>query len=107
MAINTKALGRRIRERRLALDLTQALLGERAELDTTYVSQVERGAKLPSLVALDRVATVLKTSPSELLAKDKAAKDDPLLREVRDILAGWDTKKRKAVLKALRALAGW
>lgn len=104
MPINKKAVGKRIREVRLGLDLTQAKLGERAELDPMYVSQVERGEKQLSLDALDRIATALKSNPGELLGVG-AAKDDPLLWEVRDILAGWDSKKRKAVLNALRALA--
>ena len=105
MTIDRKSLGKRIQAQRKALNLTQAALAERAKLDTAYFSQVERGIKLPSLEALDRIAKALKVAPGALLGGVKAVKDDSLTREVRDILAKWSPKQRKAILKALRALS--
>lgn len=87
------------------MDLTQAGLAERVALDTTYLSQVERGVKLPSLETLLNLAVALQVTPDVLLDLKKPAKDATLLKELRDILAGWDGKQRRAVLKALRALA--
>lgn len=52
-------LGRRIRNRRRRLGLTQEELGERAGLHYSYVGQVERGDKTPSLRALNKLATAL------------------------------------------------
>jgi len=51
------------------------------------------------------LSLALHVTPDVLLDLKKPAKDDTLLEELRDILAGWDEKKRRAVLKALRALA--
>jgi transcriptional regulator with XRE-family HTH domain len=107
MAVDSKAIGQRIRQRREALNLTQAELAERARIDPTYLSQLERGAKRMSLDVLDRLASLLKARPGALLDGDAPAKDDPLLQEVRDILAGLDATKRKAILKGLRVIAGW
>ena len=105
MAIDKKTLGKRVQRQRKQLDLTQAELAERVVLDTTYLSQVERGVKLPSLETLLNLAVALQVTPDVLLDLKIPAKDDTLLKELRDILAGWDGKQRQAVLKALRALA--
>ena len=103
--MDRKAIGARVQTQRKALDLTQAAVAERAGLDTTYWSQVERGVRMTSVESLFRIASVLKVSPGFLLDGGEPAKDDPLMREVRDVLASWDGKQRRAILKALRALA--
>jgi transcriptional regulator with XRE-family HTH domain len=105
MRIDRKNIGARIQKARKALDLTQATVAERAGLDTVYLSQIERGMKLMSVEALFRIAGVLKISPGSVLDGGEMAKDDPLLREVRAVLAKWNMKQQKAILKALRALA--
>ena len=103
--MDKKIIGARIQRQRKALDLTQAQASERAGLDTTYLSQVERGVRITSVESLFKIAEALKVSPGFLLDGEGPAKDDPLLREVRDVLAGWGGKQRRAILKALRALA--
>ena len=105
MTIDQKSLGKCIQRCRQRLDLTQAEAAERAGLDTTYFSQIERGVKMPSLKTLVVISEVLQVTPDVLLGLKKPAKDDALLRELRDILAGWEGKQRRAVLKALRSLA--
>lgn len=62
------AFGRRIRERRVKLGLSQEQVAERAELHWTFVSGVERGVRNPSLNTIGRLARALDTTPSELLA---------------------------------------
>ena len=105
MAIDRENLGKSIQRHRKQLDLTQAELAERVDLDTTYMSQVERGVNLPSLNTLVNISEALQVTPDVLLGLKKPAKDDALLRELRDILAGWGGKQRRVVLKALRAFA--
>lgn len=105
MRVNRKTIGARIQKQRKTLDLTQAEAAERAGLDTTYWSQIERGVRIMSVESLFRMAEVLYVRPGYLLDGGEEAKDDPLLREVRAVLAEWDGKKRRAVLRALRALA--
>jgi len=61
-----RALGLNLRKLREAKALTQERLGERAELDPTYISGIERGVRNPSVLSLIRVAKALKVSVSEL-----------------------------------------
>lgn len=63
--------GRRIRELRDRAELSQELLAERADLHWTYVSEVERGRRGPSLDVVGRLALGLRVSPAELFASLK------------------------------------
>jgi transcriptional regulator with XRE-family HTH domain len=60
------AFGRNVRKRREARDLTQESLAEKAELDRTYISDVERGARNVSILSIARIAKALGMSISEL-----------------------------------------
>jgi transcriptional regulator with XRE-family HTH domain len=64
-----------LRERRLAAGLSQERLADSSELHRTYVSQLERGLKAPSLAAIEAVAGALRVAPHILVreAESKAA----------------------------------
>ena len=51
-----KALAARIKQRRAELDLTQEGLALDADIDRTFVSQIERGVGNPSLRTLCKLA---------------------------------------------------
>lgn len=66
---NEKYLGRlglNIRRLREENELTQEALAERCELDSTYISGVERGVRNPSVLSLVRLAKGFKTTVSAL-----------------------------------------
>ena len=48
MQLDYKAIGKRIAARRRALGLTQAVVSERADISTTYMSSIERAVSIPS-----------------------------------------------------------
>lgn len=58
--------GLNVRRRREGLGLTQERAGEKAELDPTYISGIERGIRNPSLLSIVRIAKALGVSVSEL-----------------------------------------
>lgn len=62
-----KLIGRRIKEARHKLGLTQEELGERAMLHYSYIGQVERGNKIPSLKTLKKIARALNIDVGILL----------------------------------------
>jgi transcriptional regulator with XRE-family HTH domain len=62
-------LGDRVRERRLALNLTQAALAETCGLHRTFVGSVERGERNLALISLRKIAKALRVTPAELLAE--------------------------------------
>lgn len=67
-------IGRRIKEARHKLGLTQEELGERARLHYSYIGQVERGNKVPSLKTLKKIAQALNIR-IEILLEDSQEKE--------------------------------
>ena len=65
-----KRLGGNLSERRKQLGWTQEMLAERVGVDAETISRIERGAHLPSLPTLDRLAVALCCSAGELLSKE-------------------------------------
>ena len=65
-----------VRQRRKALGLTQAQMGD---LPRNTVTAVERAQMVPSLVVVERFAAALSTTPEELLeavSKQRIAADE-------------------------------
>jgi len=55
-------LGKKIRKRRRAMDMTLQQVSERVGLSIGFLSQIERGASTPSLASLCNIAEALGTS---------------------------------------------
>ena len=62
-------LGMNVRRRREEKELTQEALAERADLDPTYISGIERGMRNPSVLSVVRIAKALGTTSSKLMDK--------------------------------------
>jgi transcriptional regulator with XRE-family HTH domain len=60
------ALGLNVRKRREARELTQEKLAERASLDPTYISDIERGLRNPGIKNVAKLAKALGFSTAEL-----------------------------------------
>ncbi|MBL0968416.1 MAG: helix-turn-helix transcriptional regulator [Brevundimonas sp.] len=60
-------LGRNVRKARLERGLSQEQLAFEAEMKRSYVSDLERGTRNPSVKAIARLAIALRVSPSSLL----------------------------------------
>jgi len=61
------ALGQNLRRRREARELTQEKLAERASLDPTYISGIERGLRNPGIKNVAKLAKALGFTTAELL----------------------------------------
>lgn len=62
-----KALGDKIRERRLKKELTQEELAHRADLDYSYINQIENGKRNPSMEAVEKIAKALGVKAKDLI----------------------------------------
>ncbi|OWK38387.1 helix-turn-helix domain-containing protein [Fimbriiglobus ruber] len=60
-------VGDRIRERRAALNLTQAQLADRCGLHRTFIGSVERGERNVAILSLRKIAQALRATPADLL----------------------------------------
>jgi transcriptional regulator with XRE-family HTH domain len=68
-ATDLKALlGHAIKAHRTSLGISQEELAQRAGLHRTYVSDLERGARNPSIGSIEKIARALQVSAAELLS---------------------------------------
>ena len=63
------AFGKILRDCRSKAGVSQEELADRADIDRTYVSLLERGLRLPTLDTLFRLAAGLNVAPATLVAK--------------------------------------
>ncbi len=63
-------LGERLRAERIGRGLSLESLAARARVSRSMVSAIERGAKAPTVIVLDRIATALDTSLSRLMESE-------------------------------------
>ena len=64
-------LAKKVKYRRVELDMSQQELAHQAQIDRTYVSQLERGLANPSLSVLIALAISLKMPLKSLIEKDR------------------------------------
>ena len=69
-----RVLGRNVRELRLARGLTQEDLEGLTGLKRSYISDMERGERNPTVKAIQRLAEALEVEPAELLRLLKSKK---------------------------------
>ncbi|MHB8520233.1 MAG: helix-turn-helix domain-containing protein [Limisphaerales bacterium] len=60
------AFGSNLRSERERRKLTQEKLAEKADLDPSYISGIERGVRNPSILSAVRIANALGTTVSDL-----------------------------------------
>ena len=63
----TKRLGRNLRRLREAKGLSQEQFAEEAGIHRTYVSDLERGSRNPTIRVVERVASALGVTASDIL----------------------------------------
>lgn len=62
-----RLFGANVRHQRKLKGMTQEQLAAAAEMERSYVSDLERGTRNPSVAALGRIADALKVEPHILL----------------------------------------
>ena len=64
-----KAFGLEVRRLRAELRLSQEELADRATLHRNYIGMIERGERVPTLLAIEGIARGLKLKVSQLIAR--------------------------------------
>ncbi|MGN1113389.1 MAG: helix-turn-helix domain-containing protein [Acutalibacteraceae bacterium] len=67
MEIDYVSIGKRIREIRKSKKMTQAVLAEKAEIEPSNMSHIERAATKTSLATLIKIANALEVTLDELV----------------------------------------
>lgn len=80
MSINVY-FGRVVKQLRDTRRLSQEALAERADLNRTYLGEVERGVAVPSLATIAKIATAFDLSSSDLLARSELLLQEDEVRQ--------------------------
>ena len=98
-------LGGRLREERQSMRMTQERLAELAGCNDSYIGQVERGTKNPSLEMLVNIAKALGVTLDYLLNDNMSfAVDSGLTSELVGLLKGRSSEDVRLVLQMTRML---
>ena len=83
-AVNTliSSFGLAVRQMREREGWSQERLAERADLNRSYVGELERGQAIASLLTLDKLAQALGSSPSHLLSHTERIAQTRLVRGI-------------------------
>lgn len=102
-----RQIGENIRLTRKSKGLSQEQLALRAEINASYMGQVERGEKNPTIEVLGKIATALNTSLEQLVHlgnPNHQAGDDSYSDKILSQMTGLSLKEQEAVYRFVKQL---
>lgn len=99
-----KFLGRRIRQERLKLGLTQEKLAEDINISTAYLGQIERGERSMTLDKLIPLANRLGVTVDFLLEDYLSAADDASMDAMRQLFQGRTMAEKEMAVNVLKLI---
>ena len=96
-------IGFRLREARNMVKLTQEQLAEKVGVGTTYLSDIERGAKVPSFSLFIKIVDALGVSADYILRGEIDAGKNYIYDDITKKLDGLSPKQRLAVAELIDA----
>ena len=97
-------LGKRIREERLRLHLTQARLAEDIDISDTYMGAIERGERSLTLDTLVRLANRLGVTIDYMLADSVPNTDANIMNQFKQIMDQQPTERKQMAIDVLRTI---
>ncbi|RCW43774.1 MULTISPECIES: helix-turn-helix domain-containing protein [unclassified Halanaerobium] len=104
--MSEKKLGERIKKMRYNLNLTQEKLGEKADLHYTYIGQVERGEKIPSFKALQKIADALNIGIEFLVRENEnlTVTESIKIKDINELLVNRNERELELIYDFLQDL---
>lgn len=104
MAIDYNVIGSRLKEARLAKNLTQEKLAEKVDISVAFLSRVERGSSHINLKRLNQICDLLDISEGYILNGSSSKSDNYLDKEFADLLKKCSPKKQKMIYNVAKAI---
>ena len=99
-----KLIGMRIKEIRRSKGLSQEQLAEKADINSKYLSRMERGTENPTLDMLLKLANVLEIEIWEMFDFGHIVSRKELKEAIQRIASSADEPTLRIALKVIRAL---
>jgi len=96
-------LGKRIREARISKGYTQQDLADRAEIGVVYISEIERGIKMPSLHIFIKIVDALEVSADYVLRDELSSGAGYVCTDITGKLLDLTPRQRKTASDILDA----
>ena len=100
MPISNKSIGERIAKARKTARMTQAELSEKIEISEKYLSRIECGKQLPSIVIVVKICNVLCVSMDELLGQTNIYNNKSIQDEI-SALSAYEQKRIAEIIKII------
>ena len=97
MGLDYQQIGQRMAARRKRLGLRQAQVCERCDINSNYLSNIERAKSIPSLEVFMRICDALETTPDALLLGAGRGEDWERERVVAEQLRGLNHRQLELV----------
>ncbi len=102
MEINYSAIGKRIREIRTKANLTQASLAEKAGIEPSNLSHIERAATKVSLPTLINIANALEVTLDELVYGSLIKNSHISVKMLDDVLSNCSSHEQMVLAEFLK-----
>jgi len=102
-----RLVGKRIREERKRLKLTQEELAEKADITANFLGHIERGTKRPTLNTLKKIADVLQIPMAALFTTEKTyrlPREDLFIKRFMSLLRDKKGEEKELVLKIAKMI---
>lgn len=99
-----KRLGKRIREERQRLHLTQAELAEAVDISDTYMGAIERGERSLTLDTLVRLVNRLGVTVDYMLSDSVSDTDSNIMEQFKQITDNQPLERKQLAIKVLRTI---
>lgn len=99
-----KIIGQRIRNYRTQKGLSQEKLAELAGCHPTYIGQLERGEKNATLESVEKIASAMDISLSELFDKLGKSGGNNIAAKCYDLVASKNKAEQKQLYKMLQEM---
>ena len=105
MALDYSIIGSRIRQARIAKDMTQEELADQLDISVAFLSRVERGNSHINLKRLNQLCDLLDVSEGYLLNGASSSSENYLDKEFTDLIKSVSPEKQKLIYNVAKAIA--
>ena len=105
MALDYTIIGQRIKQARLAKNLTQEDLAEKIDISVAFLSRVERGNSHINLKRLNQLCRLLDVSEGYILNGASSNSNNYLEQEFAELLKSCSPEKQKLIYNVAKKIA--
>ncbi len=104
MAIDYSVIGSRIKQARIAKNMTQEELADKIDISVAFLSRVERGNSHINLKRLNQLCGLLDVSEGYLLNGASSSSENYLDKEFTDLIKSVSPEKQKLIYNVAKAI---